>query len=267
MNKLDWFIITASLGSSSGPTETGSVSVTIQTVDGKEDVVRSQQHSSSSQRSRMEAEDQDAAVRTGGQSDGYSWMFSSDGRFDAAENWRRIQNAHAIKETADEAEDPRTEPLAVARDMIEVQEDGGMAAVRAAQILEERFLVWDRVEQDRRRQEFMAQVQKEFQYTATEDDWYGVWFGGDREESQQPMGCVVYVSNLSDQVTDKILQGTFEQIGTVVGAGVEGEGCGWVEFGLAEDAEDAVQRYGGVVLAGQAMVCRMESGCETRADY
>ena len=50
----------------------------------------------------MEADDQDAAVRTGGQSDDYSWMVS-DGRFDAAENWRRIQNAHAIKETADEA--------------------------------------------------------------------------------------------------------------------------------------------------------------------
>ena len=112
----------------------------------------SSDHSSSgSNRRRMEADQQDAADSTGGQSDGYSWEFSSDGRFDATENWRRIQSARIRNETAEEAEDQRTEPMSVARDMIAAQEDGGKAALRAAQILEERFLLWDRAEQDRRR--------------------------------------------------------------------------------------------------------------------
>jgi hypothetical protein len=43
----------------------------------------------------------------------------------------------------------------------------------------------------------------------------------------------------------------------VVGAGVKGGGCGWVEFVEAEDVVEAVQRFGGVELAGQAMVCRL----------
>ena len=109
-----------------------------------------------SSRCRMEADQQDAADSTGGQSDGYSWEFSNDGRFDATENWRRIQSARIRNETAEEAEDQRTEPTSVARDMIAAQEDGGKAALRAAQILEERFKLWDRAEQDRRRQEFVA---------------------------------------------------------------------------------------------------------------
>ena len=66
----------------------------------------------------MKADQQDAADSTGGQSDGYSWEFSSDGRFDATENWRRIQSARIRNETAEEAEDQRTEPMSVARDMI-----------------------------------------------------------------------------------------------------------------------------------------------------
>ena len=84
----------------------------------------------------MEAEDQqDATVRTGGQTDGSA---------DATENWRRIQNAHAQNDPRmpQGAEDPwETEPMSVAREMIEAQkEDEEMAAVWAAQILEERFV-------------------------------------------------------------------------------------------------------------------------------
>ena len=98
----------------------------------------------------MEAEDQDATIRTGGQTDG--WEFRSDGSFDATENWRRIQNVHAQNEIAQGAEDPRTEPISVVQDMMDdaMQEDG-MAVERATQILEARFLQWDRDEQGRRR--------------------------------------------------------------------------------------------------------------------
>ena len=102
----------------------------------------------------MEAEDQqDATVRTGGQTDGSS---------DAAENWRRrsyitrtlrtktgIHNTHAQNEMPQGAEDPyawETEPISVVRGMVEAQkEGGGMAAVWATQILEERFLQLDKL--------------------------------------------------------------------------------------------------------------------------
>ena len=204
----------------------------------------------------MEAEDQDAAVRTGGQSDDYSWMFS-DGRFDAAENWRRIQNARQQNETAEEAEDPRTEPDFVAMEMVEVEEHGGMAAVRASQILEERFFQWDKEERDRRRQEFMAQVEGGFREWGEQNVYENLRGDWEEPEGQQTMGCVINVLNLADNVTDEMLKGTFEQIGAVVGAGVEDGGCGWVEFDLVEDAVDAIQRFGGVELAGQAMVCRL----------
>ena len=64
-----------------------------------------------------------------------------------------------------------------------------------------------------------------------------------------------------------MLEGTFGQIGSVLAAGVEKAGCGWVEFERAEDVMEAVERFGGVELAGQAMVCRRESVCENQADY
>ena len=76
----------------------------------------------------MKADQQDAAGSTRpsrGQSDSYSWEFSSDDRFDATENWRRIQSARIRNETAEEAEDPRTEPISVTRNTIAAQEDGG----------------------------------------------------------------------------------------------------------------------------------------------
>ena len=62
----------------------------------------------------MKADQQDAADSTRGQSDSYSWEFNSDGRFDATANWRRTQSARIRNETAEEAEDPRTEPVSVA---------------------------------------------------------------------------------------------------------------------------------------------------------
>ena len=172
----------------------------------------------------MEAE-QDATVRAGGQTG--AWEFSSDGSFDAAENWRLIQNARVRNETAEEAEDPRTEPISVARDVIEAQqEDGCMAAERAAQISEERFLQWDRDEQDRRRQKFTEQVQERFRYTAVEEGWYEVM---DTREEEWVEHCVVYIGNLAGCVTEKMLGGTFEQIGLVLGAGFEGAGCTFFE--------------------------------------
>ena len=64
-----------------------------------------------------------------------------------------------------------------------------------------------------------------------------------------------------------MLEGTFGQIGSVLAAGVGKAGCGWVEFERAEDVIEAVERFGGMVLAGQEMVCRRESVCENQTDY
>ena len=77
-----------------------------------------------------------------------------------------------------------------------------------------------------------TQVQEQFNYEAVEEDWYGVWCGGSEES---PAESVVYISNLADCVTNEMLEGTFGQIGSVLAAGVEKAGCGWVEFERAED--------------------------------
>ena len=220
----------------------------------------------------MEAEDQqDATVRTGGQTDGSS---------DAAENWRRIQNAHAQNEPRmpQVAEDPwETEPMSVAREMIEAQkEDEEMAAVWAAQILEERFVQLDEEDRDRRRQEFTAQVQEEFISLTLADAADAL-----REEQEQKQWAeereqwrvsnkVVYIGELAERVTEDMLGSTFEQIGPVMDAGISAEkvGCGWVDFELVQDALEAIQRFDGVVIAGQAMVCgSSESVWEAQADY
>ena len=220
----------------------------------------------------MEAEDQqDATVRTGGQTDGSS---------DAAENWRRIQNAHAQNEPRmpQVAEDPwETDHMSVAREMIEAQkEDEEMAAVWAAQILEERFVQLDGEDRDRRRQEFTAQVQEEF-ISLTQADAADAL----REEQEQKQWAeereqwrvsnkVVYIGELAERVTEDMLGSTFEQIGPVMDAGISAEkvGCGWVDFELVQDALEAIQRFDGVVIAGQAMVCgSSESVWEAQADY
>ena len=64
----------------------------------------------------------------------------------------------------------------------------------------------------------------------------------------------MYISNLADLVTEGMLEGTFSQIGQVLGAGVERAGCGWVELKNAEDALEVVQSFGGVELAQKVMV-------------
>ena len=219
----------------------------------------------------MEAEDQqDATVRTGGQTDGSS---------DAAKNWRRIQNAYAQSETRmpQVAEDPwETEPISVAREMVETQkEDEEMATVWAAQILEERFLQSDEEDKDRRRQEFTVQVQEHFIWMEAE------WRQEQKQQADVDEVCienqdrvvdwwlqVVYIANLAGGANKKMLKETFGQIGLVLEAGVEREGCGWVKFQEVDDALEAVERFDGVVYAKQAMVCgSSESVWEAQADY
>ena len=112
-------------------------------------------------------------------------------------------------------------------------------------------------------------MQEQFNYEAVEKDWYGVWCGGSEESPAESVVCIM-ISNLADCVTNEMLEGTFGQIGSVLAAGVEKAGCGWVEFETIERAEDVmevVERFGGVVLAGQEMVCWRESVCENQADY
>ena len=130
--------------------------------------------------------------------------------------------------------------------------------------LEERFLKWDRDEQDGRRQVFTEQVQE--MYTEVADEWLRLSRMPQSEEWVE--GFVVYIGKLAVGVTEKDLGDTFGQIGLVLGAGFAGAGCGWVEFQKAEDAVEAVERFDGVMWAKQAMVCgSSESVWEAQADY
>ena len=219
----------------------------------------------------MEAEEQqDATVRAGGQTGG--WELRGDGSFDAAGNWWHFQNAltqnaRVRNETAEEAEPFLTGQ--VAWDILDAQqEDGCMAAERAAQILEDRFLQWDRNEQDGRRQVFMEQVQE--RYTEVAEEWCRLM---DDEQEQaggerwRVPGTVMYIGNLAGGMTEEMLESTFEQIGLVLGAGLARAGCGWVEFQEAEDALGAVERFDGVECAEQAMLCGdSESVWEAQAE-
>ena len=63
------------------------------------------------------------------------------------------------------------------------------------------------------------------------------------------------VENLDPRVTAAMLQGAFQQIGSVLGAGMECDDQGWVKLELAEEAAEAVTEFDGVELAGQAMEC------------
>merc|ERR1712182_153636 len=78
-------------------------------------------------------------------------------------------------------------------------------------------------------------------------------------------GLQVVVRNLPWSVTNEMLRGTFEQIGTVTDAQVichadSGRSKGWgtVRFAAPEEAADAVARFGGVELAGRPMTVMMD---------
>jgi hypothetical protein len=68
---------------------------------------------------------------------------------------------------------------------------------------------------------------------------------------------MVVVENLATNVTAEMLQAIFKQVGSVLHSEMGGEDWGWVEFELAEEAEEAVQGFDGVVLADQPMECRL----------
>ena len=84
-------------------------------------------------------------------------------------------------------------------------------------------------------------------------------------KQENSSGTQIVVRNLAWNVTSDMLKGTFAQIGDVVDADVvkhedSGRSKGWgtVRFNSGEDAQDAIQRFGGVELAGRPMVCRMD---------
>ena len=85
----------------------------------------------------------------------------------------------------------------------------------------------------------------------------------DRPENSS--GLQIVVRNLPWNVTSEMLRGTFEQIGEVGDAEVvyhadSGRSKGWgtVKFASADVANDAVDRFGGVELAGRPMVIRLD---------
>lgn len=92
--------------------------------------------------------------------------------------------------------------------------------------------------------------------------------GGDPQLEGKPensSGFQVVVRNLPWSVTTDMLRGTFEQIGAVAEAQVvchadSGRSKGWgtVRFKSADDAADAIARFGGVELAGRPMTVMMD---------
>jgi hypothetical protein len=99
-------------------------------------------------------------------------------------------------------------------------------------------------------QEFQEQVQQEYLVVGAEEEFSAVNYSGD---------CVVVVENLAAGVSAAMLQGAFKQVGQVLDATMAGEDWGWVKFEQAEEAVQAVMCFGGVELAGQAMVCRLQN--------
>merc|ERR1712072_1236989 len=84
-------------------------------------------------------------------------------------------------------------------------------------------------------------------------------------KQESSSGTQIVVRNLAWNVTSDMLKGTFAQIGDVLDAEVvchtdSGRSKGWgtVRFNSQEDAQDAIQRFGGVELANRPMVCRMD---------
>jgi len=82
---------------------------------------------------------------------------------------------------------------------------------------------------------------------------------------ENPSGTQVVVRNLPWSVTSEMLKETFEQIGPVAAAEVvchadSGRSKGWgtVKFENSAFADDAIQRFGGVELAGRPMTVMMD---------
>ena len=97
---------------------------------------------------------------------------------------------------------------------------------------------------------------------AQEEEYTGASQAGDEQESDAGGWTVVLVENLDSSVTVPMLQATFAQIGCVQWAEMaqdEGADWGWVGFERSEDAEEAVQRFGGVEMAGEPMRCTLIS--------
>lgn len=78
-------------------------------------------------------------------------------------------------------------------------------------------------------------------------------------------GTQIVVRNLAWNVTSEMLEGTYAQIGKVVQAEViyhqdSGRSKGWgtVKFENPAEAQDAIERFAQVELAGRPMVVRMD---------
>ena len=141
-------------------------------------------------------------------------------------------------------------PAEIAREVAELE--GGRQG--RAELLRQRFEDWDREEREERMSDFLTKVGMHWEEAVGQirerEEREAEW-----EERQRRM---VLVTNLGWNVTQEMVEGTFDQIGEV--AAVEmGIGAGWaqVEFGTAEAAVGAQQRFGGVELAGRPMVCKL----------
>jgi hypothetical protein len=187
---------------------------------------------------------QEGTGRTGGPITG--WVIGYDGSFDAAENWQHVLDVDVESSSRAGEAEPLPMAVDVAMEMLNVDGHEGMAAVQAAQVLEKSFEAFDEHARQIRRQEFQERVRQEFLVAAEH------LTGGGSERT------VVVVENLVSRVTGAMLEATFRQVGSVIGAGKSGEDWGWVEFELEEEAMEAVMCFGGVELAGQPMVCRLQ---------
>ena len=95
--------------------------------------------------------------KTGGPVTG--WVIGHDGSFDAAESWQHVLDAES-RSRIEEAEAPPSTAADVASETIDVDGSDGMAAVRAAQVPQDRSAEWDSRDRLSRMQELQEQVQQ-----------------------------------------------------------------------------------------------------------
>jgi hypothetical protein len=90
----------------------------------------------------MEAEEQQQEQHD---TDRTGWVINRhNGTFNAAASWVNIQNARAPNGEEDAADEP-AEPAVVGEEMLSMGRNGqGRQAIRAAQLMEERFQEWSR---------------------------------------------------------------------------------------------------------------------------
>ena len=180
----------------------------------------------------------------------------------AEECWRQIsERTDSLQQSETGQECPTNN--SVVTEMLRAGSEG--RTEEAADILEQGFEQWDRQNRSSRLQEYADGVRLEWE-AAVKSDWWTVWQSDEEEKDGDDLeGCfwdrVVVVTNLAGNVTEDMLEGTFEQVGELLRVQM-GDCCADVEFRWAADAEKAVKGFDGVELVGMEMECQVKCRSE-----